>query len=69
MGTIVMLLLTGARKGEPTNQLDDPRLLSWDDLPEAEVDSCANEFHSVIVASYIYSLLLLLGYSLGKFHL
>ena len=63
MGTIVMLILTGARKGEPTNQLDDP----WYNPPE--VDPCASEFHSVIVASYIYSLMLLLGYSLGKFYL
>ena len=68
MGTIVMLLLTGARKGQPTNQLDVPRLLSWDN-PPPQVDPCASEFHSVIVASYIYSLVLLLGYSLGKFHL
>ena len=68
MGTIVMLLLTGARKGEPTNQLDDPRLLSWDN-PPPEVDPCASEFNAAIVASYIYSIMLLLGYSLGKFHL
>ena len=63
MGTIVMLILTGARKGEPTNQLDDP----WYIPPE--VDPCASEFNAVIVASYIYSLMLLLGYSLGKFYL